>query len=397
MATDLLSLLGVVGTWIAVFLAVIALVGIVAPLLVLKAFYSERNQALNSVRDLNGDFISRGIGFGRSFRVFHRVNVPCLIPIIDWKSLDSFKIPSPEKSWKLGTVEGTSCRTGWARFCKLLSAYHVPLTQGGELVVRENETSLPVSKYYILSIGLLGRYGDRDDGGKFFNDNPLRPDLLQLRILTTFRGPQRMGRRYRSSSGSDISNTDSETDDSSIHRTRRPQARSICGTTGEMRIKKEFSLADIAEEENGFGVTGNGKTLQFMLHNDQEIGLDIEPGEATDTMHPLVAPDLPLDNLYWLASGFIPLSSRYGFVACLQTPQGILDLESTRSLFSDTDSDSRSSPNHRTSSNRSVRSRKPSPSSSSRSGHSNLNYRGYGTKIKNIQPRGSTRNKTRIC
>jgi hypothetical protein len=361
MAVDILSLIGVVGTWLAVFLAILALVGIVGPLLVLKAFYSERNQALNSIRDVNGDFISRGIGFGRSFRILHRVKVPRLVPEVDWDDLDSFRIPSTETAWTLGSIEGTTCRTGWARLCKLLSAYDVPQAQGGDLVIKENETTLPVSKYYILSIGLLGRYGNRDDGGKVFNLNPLRPDLRQLRILAPARRRHQhlgaIGRRYSSDSESDQYGSDTSVE--SVHKNRRPRTNLICGVTGEFRIKKDFTLMDFAAVEEGFSPTTSGMLLQFILNNDEEMGFrepvrlsnddaSITAGDSEKPQRPLATPDLALGDLYWLASGFLPLSTRTGFIACLQTPPGIVDLLSIPSassdlelhLYSDTDSES---------------------------------------------------------
>lgn len=63
-----LDLLGVIGTWIAAVLAFIALVGLVAPWLLLKATFSDRNRTLNAIRDVNQDFITKSIGFSREIR-----------------------------------------------------------------------------------------------------------------------------------------------------------------------------------------------------------------------------------------------------------------------------------------------------------------------------------------
>lgn len=351
MAVDLLTLLGVIGTWIAVLLAILALLGIVGPLLVLRAFYSERNQALNSVRDLNGDFITRGIGFGHSFRVFHRVKVPKLVPTVDWNNLDAFRIPSTERSWSLSPIESTSCRTGWARFCRLLSAYHFPLQKGGELAIKENETSLPVSKYYILIIGLLGRYGDRDDGGKVFNVNPLRPDLHQLRLLILLHSTTVKLKYVRDSSikgdrssrrSSYIHESDgsgSDTDVSSVHNELGSRVNTICGITGEFRVTNRFGTVDASAEDNNLMSMGERSTFRFILHNDQEMGLQLPPGSQTDAQS-LTTLDLPLRNLYWIASGFLPLGSQKEFVACLQTPREMFEFDDLLSSYTDSDSES---------------------------------------------------------
>ncbi|KAE9375193.1 hypothetical protein N431DRAFT_453865 [Stipitochalara longipes BDJ] len=76
--TDPISLTTDVAAWIAVALALIALVGIVGPLLLLRESRSERSQALNEVDSQHG-YVSKGLSLGRRGRIFHTVKVPDLI------------------------------------------------------------------------------------------------------------------------------------------------------------------------------------------------------------------------------------------------------------------------------------------------------------------------------
>jgi pilus assembly protein TadC len=57
-ATDIAS---VVGTWVAAFVAIIALVGIVGPFLILRASRTERNKAIAAIDDENHQFIGKGV------------------------------------------------------------------------------------------------------------------------------------------------------------------------------------------------------------------------------------------------------------------------------------------------------------------------------------------------
>jgi hypothetical protein len=121
---DPVALLGTIGTWVAVLLALIALVAVVAPILALKAARTEKNVALNAVRDRDEDYISKGLGFGREFRFFRKSHVPDLAPALDKTSYNhSFSIPRTDLPWTFHKVKATSCRTGWAHFCRLLEAY----------------------------------------------------------------------------------------------------------------------------------------------------------------------------------------------------------------------------------------------------------------------------------
>jgi hypothetical protein len=78
--TDTVILLGTISTWIAVILALAALIGVVGPWKALKAAYADWNLALDEVHDTQQDYITKGYGIGRTFRCFRRSKVPRLIP-----------------------------------------------------------------------------------------------------------------------------------------------------------------------------------------------------------------------------------------------------------------------------------------------------------------------------
>jgi len=58
---DNLDLAGVIGTWVAVGFAVVALVGIVGPILVWRKTTSERYKAITAVRDVDNVFNIEGL------------------------------------------------------------------------------------------------------------------------------------------------------------------------------------------------------------------------------------------------------------------------------------------------------------------------------------------------
>lgn len=80
MADDL-DLAGVIGTWVAAFLALVALVGIVGPILVWRASRTETQQALAKVdagMAESAGFVGKGIHVWPGIRLFRRVRAPML-------------------------------------------------------------------------------------------------------------------------------------------------------------------------------------------------------------------------------------------------------------------------------------------------------------------------------
>ncbi|KAK3370589.1 hypothetical protein B0H63DRAFT_564710, partial [Podospora didyma] len=138
---DTTSLLGTIGTWVGVALALLALLGIVGPLLAIIASTTERQQALSQVHDKNQDYVTKGYGISTTNRYLRKVKVPTLF------SYYAVRIPAADQPWTLHTIESTTCRTGWARLCRVLEAYDATLPSG-----EPTEASLCAHLFWILRI-----------------------------------------------------------------------------------------------------------------------------------------------------------------------------------------------------------------------------------------------------
>jgi hypothetical protein len=125
--TDTVILLGTISTWIAVILALAALIGVVGPWKALRAAYTDWNRALDEVHDTNEEYITKGYGIGRTFRCFRRAKVPRLVPATTSYATYNLPalIPVVDGQWALEEIRGTKCRTGWPKICRLLESYSV--------------------------------------------------------------------------------------------------------------------------------------------------------------------------------------------------------------------------------------------------------------------------------
>lgn len=188
----LVELTSNIGTWVAAGLAIIALVGIVGPLLALQAAASDKNRAMNAVQDQQQKYVSRGFRLTRGLRVFRRIRVPNLSPGYITNEPDTAPlVPSLRAAlgrWVLKPRDYLPWNSGWAKFAELIEAYEVrdgtsnglvelsvPET-GGSLEIVNSRTALVVNKHWILLLGLLGRYGERIDKGIVQNTG-IRRDL----------------------------------------------------------------------------------------------------------------------------------------------------------------------------------------------------------------------------
>ncbi|KAK0615381.1 hypothetical protein DIS24_g11869 [Lasiodiplodia hormozganensis] len=187
-----------VGIWVAVAVVAVAVVGVGGPLLVYKASKTERHQALNTVRDSSG-YISQGLRLSKSIRILRRVKAPILAYE---PNFNKEKLPDPnaarrskasslrvrlQKAVEVIKEEGPTDEpvyqgdtplvldvnssalksrspTSWVRLGKLLEAYpQLPIERGDTLRIERNETFLPVHRLWILTFGLVGRYGSRSE------------------------------------------------------------------------------------------------------------------------------------------------------------------------------------------------------------------------------------------
>ncbi|KAI1359915.1 hypothetical protein F5Y08DRAFT_62875 [Xylaria arbuscula] len=369
---DTWQIAGTVGTWVAVLLTFVTLTAIIGPWLLLRQAYNARNRALNAVQDSNQDYVTKGVGFSRSVRFFRKTKVPSLAPNFDsWSHDIPIKIPATNECWTATYPDPTTCRTGWAVFCRLLEAHSTPqqddsgtktssrrpwwhltpakpklpargtespvvLPRDGYLIFKHNYTFLPVSRYWILVIGLLGRYAHRADNGKAQMPASLRRDLNEERAYVEqhnvndietalsesdtvgfdFAGSsiaQRPFMRWRASAAR-MRSASVDSRASSISRVTdvsippilpgipMPVTGRLCGITGE--------FSKVMSEDVPPG------TLMFTPHNRYEMGLSLPMTESVS-----------ISTLFWLANGFIPVfcgteKRHISRVVCLEDPAG---------------------------------------------------------------------------
>ncbi|KAG9256863.1 uncharacterized protein F5Z01DRAFT_491329 [Emericellopsis atlantica] len=149
-----LDLAGVVGTWVAVALALIALVGIVAPVLLIRESRSDRFQALNAVDDQNTGYITGGLKLRGSSTYFQKVKVPLLS-----------SPPGPNVIFDRASIANLAQATGWVNFAAAIERYTSSTDKGDGLLLFHKQTWLPVHRFWLLTFGLFGRYGHREDRG----------------------------------------------------------------------------------------------------------------------------------------------------------------------------------------------------------------------------------------
>ena len=174
--TDGVNLAGVIGTWTANLLALIALFGVVAPILLIRRARSERHVALSSIDDRHHEFIHPGL------------KVPCLPGIGQKVSVPNLETPpnlmnhTPIRYEK--TLDERRSSTDWIMFVRTLQAYIISLPPGGTLDVFESQSWLPVHRLWVFTLGLLGRYAYRPDHGRTQDAPPtVRIDQSPLEAL----------------------------------------------------------------------------------------------------------------------------------------------------------------------------------------------------------------------
>ena len=165
---DGVDLAGVIGTWAAVFLALIALFGVVAPILLIRRSRSERQVALSSIDDGHYEFIDPGI------------KVPCLPGIARTISVPNLESPPKLMNRALirydNSLDEKRSGTDWIMFVRTLKAKNTSLPTGGTLKVYRSRSWLPVHRLWIFTLGLLGRYAYRPDQGRVQNAPTSRVD-----------------------------------------------------------------------------------------------------------------------------------------------------------------------------------------------------------------------------
>ena len=264
---------GVIGTWIAAFFAVVALLGVIGPVLVWRASRTERHKALAAVGDDSHGFISRGIHAGPNIWLLQRVRAPILN--LAPRYIDGGFVIDAD------AVHEASSPSTWVNFGILMRAYGVNTSTGDNLVIRSVRTLLPVHRLWILAVGLKGRYGERRDRGKLGQNN-------RIVRLSTPRG----ARRTYSHNGLDSYDSREDDDLPSVY----PRSNSRLPQNHNQDMELNTSL---------YGVTGS--FMGRVRSQDDDISvLSFQIASQFDIRQ--LEPDkLPLKALFMLASGCLPM------------------------------------------------------------------------------------------
>ncbi|MCJ1390457.1 hypothetical protein MMC18_003316 [Xylographa bjoerkii] len=161
---DPLNLAGVIGTWAAVGLALVALIGIVGPLILLREKRSERHEALNSIDSQRTGYIRNGLRLSGEGRFFFKVRAPLLTEPPNSK--DHFSKTHLFESSDNVRLPTEISKTGWVNLSAIIETYSSGMPKGDNLILRQRQAWLPVHRFWILAFGLLGRYCKRDDHGR---------------------------------------------------------------------------------------------------------------------------------------------------------------------------------------------------------------------------------------
>lgn len=140
-----------IGTWVGAGIGIIALIGIVGPVLVFLASRTERHKTLSTMGAETNGYISPGWHLGPNIFLGQRIKAPDLRE----RKFDGI--------FNLDTASLKAVKTDahWVHFGVLLEAYGMTFARGGDISIKEGKTYLPVHPSWILAIGILGRYSSR--------------------------------------------------------------------------------------------------------------------------------------------------------------------------------------------------------------------------------------------
>ena len=308
-----IDVISTVGTWVAAVLAIIALVGIVGPFLAIRAATSDKNRALNAVWDQEQRYVTKGLRIGKA-TIFRRVNIPNLAPAYDTNTTQVPKIAgslgSSGELLRFEFPEHKKWNSGWAMLVATIESYQADGAPsrlvslgGGHWEVINSLSAIVVSQYWILFLGLLGRYTDKDR-------NKARETDMDVSDAATDESDSNatqlvMPRTYKTADPG----------------RRRSLLRVTRGRHGMLELSK-------AEPPTIYGFTGRfrslgrqrGKwadhtTLVFYGRSPQ-VGRDILHDTEKSTRETEI---IPIRFHFWLAYGFIPIgtSTRYDVLSML--------------------------------------------------------------------------------
>lgn len=247
--TDIVGLTSDIGTWLAILLGLIALIGIVGPLLLLREARSDRSQALNAVDIKDTGYLTKGIAFRKGTRLFRKINVP----LLEAAPSAALQFQFSHFSSRIDKMPQSS--TGWVNLAALITAYVPGIKRGKNLQIYEKKAWMPCHRLWILAIGLHGWYGHRKDRGHAIVDINTWGLVIDDEI-------------------------DSEDDDYG----RAPSTERLYGITGTIRWKRSLDTNEASIDEVYF--TSQPTSLRQSLIHD---GIDTQ-------------------TLFWLSVGCCPIS-----------------------------------------------------------------------------------------
>lgn len=164
-----LELSGVIGTWAAVALALIALIGVLPIYIGYRKRLSTWAKQIAKIDDPNQNFVAKGWPGLPGQRFFSRVQVPNLL---DPPNIASIHIERKQFSgfWP----RESQSHTGWVNFLNILRSYDaikLDPRSDGELEIVDGELMLPIHRSWILLLGLVDRYSKRPDYGLFAEES----------------------------------------------------------------------------------------------------------------------------------------------------------------------------------------------------------------------------------
>lgn len=156
-----LDIAGVVGTWVAAGLALIALIGIIGPILILRASRTERHRAIVRIGSRNHGYISKGIPVWPGVRLAQRVRAPRIDMVRKFKNKEWVEFDS--KRIVLDNSKGSESPASWVSFGAFLEGYAVKFEVNSDIVIINGSAFLPVSKAFLMTFALVGRFSDEPD------------------------------------------------------------------------------------------------------------------------------------------------------------------------------------------------------------------------------------------
>lgn len=306
-----LDLASTVGTWVGAGLGLIALVGIVGPLLVWRASLTARNKALSrldaGLAD-HADFVSKGVPFSHNVRLFRKVRAPDLsVPpaIQAWKPLWKRDVDLPHKA-----------SAGWVQLGIALRACGLNYERGDVLVKEDKfgkQTAvLQVSRSWLVIFGLIRRFGFRRHSGKgpvkrpkglFYNQPVAAEGFVDAFVERPCMRRDPYRRRH------DVSQDSNMSEEWATYDQGFSPGRRLEGLFGTLRF------------------SARSNHVYFTAHSHDEIGgLSTEP--------------LDVAGIFWLAVGCIP--SNDGRVFCLDDVQRFTEAGDTVPEWEDSGSSSES-------------------------------------------------------